>query len=210
MLKIIKTSEPDFYKDFKKKYRYTNWEQYNSDLGIEIKRKLKKYMLKEEQNYYCPYCERKIITKYEIQDSEKNVDVALKKKSHIEHIIPKSIKPQLFQEYNNFLVSCTDKETCGMAKENNYSDNFINPVLENPQEYFEYDIKTGEIRAKKNSLEKQLKAEETIKILNLNQSKLKNARYVLIQQLYFIKDLSLYKDENFPSLVEYIEKIKNI
>lgn len=130
-------------------------------------------MLKEEQNYYCPYCERKIITKYEIHDSEKNIDIALRKKSHIEHIIPKSIKPQFFQEYNNFLVSCTDKETCGMAKENSYSDNFINPVLENPQEYFEYDIKTGEIRAKKSSLEKQLKAEETIKILNLNQSKLK-------------------------------------
>lgn len=65
MLKIIKTPEPDFYKDFKKKYKYTNWEQYNSSLGMEIKRKLKKYMLKEEQDYYCPYCERKIITKYE-------------------------------------------------------------------------------------------------------------------------------------------------
>ena len=205
MLKIFKTPEPNFYKEFKKKCKYTNWEQYNSNLGIEIKRELKKHMLKEEQNYYCPYCERKIITKYETE----NIDDILKKKSHIEHIIPKSIKPQLFQEYNNFLVSCTDKETCGMAKENSYSNNFINPVLEDPQKYFEYDIKTGEIRARKISFEDKLKAEETIKILNLNQPRLKNARYTLICQLHFTEDLSIYEDENFPTLVEYIKKIKN-
>lgn len=209
MLKIIKTPEPDFYKDFKKKYKYTNWEQYNSSLGMEIKRKLKKYMLKEEQDYYCPYCERKIITKYEKEETEENINNILKRKSHIEHIIPKSIKPQFFQEYNNFLVSCTDKETCGMAKENSYSNNFINPVLEDPKRYFEYDIKTGEIKVRKISLEEQLKAEETIKILNLNQPRLKNARYTLIQQLYFTEDLSIYEDENFPTLVEYIKNIKN-
>lgn len=212
MLKINKKAEPDFFKDFKKRYKLKNWEEYNKkDLdgkGIEVKRKLKIFMLEEEQKGYCPYCERKIL-KYKKSDVEKNeLEKFLKEQVHIEHIIPKSLKPQLFEKYDNILSCCTSRETCGFKKGNEYSENFINPVLEDPKEYFEYDIKTGEIRPKNIEQEKRIKAEVTIEILNLNQERLKNQRYTLLKllmQIHKMEDFSYYKNENFPSLVEYFE-----
>lgn len=191
MLKINKKAEPEFFKKFKIRYKYKNWNDYNSDAGKEIKEKLKENMLEKEQDWYCPYCERKISSIG---------------KSHIEHIVPRNTAPDIFQDYFNFLTCCMSKETCGMKKGNEYSENFINPVLENPEEYFEYDIKTGKIKIKPNSKAKMIKAEETIRILNLNNERLKDQRYEILKQMEMMKDsgcLSIFEDGNFPTLVKY-------
>lgn len=91
MLKINKTSEPNFLKEFKKKEKPKNWK----DFDFEIKKELKNYMLENEQkignNSYCPYCERKIIAS---------------KNSQIEHIKPKDRFPELFLDYKNFITGC--------------------------------------------------------------------------------------------------------
>ena len=89
MLKVNKISEPDFFKEFKRKSKLKNWK----DFDYKIKNELKEYMLENEQKfdgiYFCPYCEREI-----------NVE-----KSQIEHVKPKDKFPKLFHEYKNFLKS---------------------------------------------------------------------------------------------------------
>ena len=45
MLKVNKKDEPEFFSEFKKKEKPKDWK----DLDFEIKRKLKKYMLDNEQ-----------------------------------------------------------------------------------------------------------------------------------------------------------------
>ena len=43
------------------------------------------------------------------------------------------------------LICCLESKRCGDSKASNWSELFINPVIENPEDYFEYDIKTGKI-----------------------------------------------------------------
>ena len=129
MLKIDKNYEPKFFAEFKKKSNPKNWK----DFDFEIKGKLKEYMLENEQKidgiYFCPYCERQISVE----------------KSQIEHIKPKDKFPKLFHNYSNFLTGCLENQTCGSTKGNKWDDNFVNPVEDNPRDYFEYSISTGEI-----------------------------------------------------------------
>ena len=117
MLKVNKISEPDFFKEFKRKSKLKNWK----DFDYEIKTKLKKYMLENEQEfdgiYFCPYCEREITVE----------------KSQIEHVKPKDKFPKLFHEYKNFLTGCLENQTCGSIKENKWDDNFINPIEIDPE-----------------------------------------------------------------------------
>ena len=56
MFKIDKKEEPEFFKKFKTKKKPKNWKDYTP----QIKENLKNYMFKEEQGYYCVYCENNI------------------------------------------------------------------------------------------------------------------------------------------------------
>ena len=198
MLKINKTSEPNFLKEFKKKEKPKNWK----DFDFEIKKELKNYMLENEQkignNSYCPYCERKIIAS---------------KNSQIEHIKPKDRFPELFSDYKNFITGCLNIESCGSKKSNKWSDLFINPVIDNPEKYFSYNRMTGEIISRKDISEKELeKVEYTIKILNLNGDKrlLKGRKSVIkmienYQKTYddeILKEIS--EDLDFPTLRNFL------
>ena len=156
MLKICKTLEPDFLKGFKKNQKPKTWKDFN----FKIKGELKNHMLENEQkikdNYFCPYCERKITVE----------------KSQIEHIKPKDQFPQLFSNYENFITGCLNIESCGSKKGNKWSELFVNPVTDEPDKYFSYNRMTGEIIPRKDISEKELeKVEYTIKILNLNGDK---------------------------------------
>lgn len=102
MLKINKLGEPDFILKFKTKNSPKVWDDYNSEIKVHIKT----FMLKNEQQYYCAYCERRI---YDYVDC------------HIEHIMPRDSYPNLFQNYENIIVSCNDKNSCGRAKGNAYA-----------------------------------------------------------------------------------------
>lgn len=53
MFKIIKEKEPEFFKDYKRKFKPFSWKDYS----CEIKQELKNYMFEKEQGYFCPYCE---------------------------------------------------------------------------------------------------------------------------------------------------------
>lgn len=151
-----------------------------------------------EQNEYCPYCEKRI---YDNSDG------------HIEHIKPRDYYPKEFQNYDNLLVSCNEKNSCGMYKKNKYDDKFINPVIDNPLTYFNYNIASGEIIPKSNDdhSNEYKKAIYTIEVLNLNCYELTEARKALIDILEVYREnyeeyneyLQYFIDDghNFPSLI---------
>jgi len=192
MLKITKAGEPEFFSDFKRKVKPKNWDDYTSH--HDVKTKLRDYMLENEQDGYCPYCEKRIT----------NIS-----KSHIEHIKPKG-NPSFqeeFQEYHNLIVSCNSKKTCGTLKKDQYSEDFINPVLDNPKEFLTYNIDTGAILSKKGNSREEV----TIRILNLNHDTLKESRKAFSEELgwlkgnskeEFQKNLAYYTTYNFKTLLE--------
>ena len=178
MLKVNKEQEPDFLLEYKKKYSPKSWADYNKD---NIRSKIKENILVLEQEEYCPYCEKRIY------DNE----------GHIEHVKPRDLYPKEFQNYNNLMISCDEKNSCGKYKGNKYDNNFINPIVDNPEDYFDYNIASGEIVPKNNDANSNeyVRAKYTIDTLNLNSYELKNARMNLVDML------SVYTGEN----KEYIQ-----
>lgn len=187
MLKVNKKNEPIEFTEYKRKNNIINWNSYN----YEIKETLKNKLLEEVEENRCPYCEVKI-----------SLD-----NSHIEHIKPKDKFPALLSDYKNLLSCCNDNKRCGTSKENKWDNLFINPVLENPEEYFKYDIKTGKILPTDSSGIRYDKANITIKFLNLNEHRICDARKNYIIQ--FLKTDSSIRNylDYYPSLKRYLEKI---
>ena len=204
MLKVNKKDEPEFFSKFKKKNRPKDWK----DLDFEIKRKLKKYMLENEQKIddksYCPYCE--MIIFFENDDFEEDKK---EKECHIEHIKPKSEFRNLTFDYKNFLTSCSDKNTCGQLKGNKWDNLFINPVKENPEEYFSYSIRTGKIIPKKEAGLEYEKAIKTIEILNLNENKLCDYRKSYINQILNSIKNSRNNDEKIE-IINYFDELPTL
>ena len=204
MLKVNKKDEPEFFSEFKKKEKPKDWK----DLDFEIKRKLKKYMLENEQKIdnksYCPYCE--IILFSENKDSTEDKE---DKECHIEHIKPKSKFGNLTFDYRNFLISCSENKTCGHSKQSIWDDKlFINPVEENPEEYFSYDIRTGKIIPKKENGLDYEKAVKTIEILNLNENKLCEYRKIYILQI--IDTIGNLNDNNKIEIINYFDEFPTL
>ena len=201
MLKVNKKDEPEFFSEFKKKEKPKDWK----DLDFEIKRKLKKYMLDNEQRIdnksYCPYCEIILFSE--------NIDLKEDKDCHIEHIKPKSKFGNLTFDYRNFLISCSENKTCGHSKQSIWDDKlFINPVEENPEEYFSYSMTTGKIIPKKeNGLEYE-KAVKTIEILNLNENRL--CEYRKTYMLKIIDTVGNLNDNNKIEIINYFDEFPTL
>jgi len=160
---IKKTDEPQFFIDDTSDLRKKIITQTNKskvwDEDYKEKRALKEYILKNEQNYLCGYCESKVT----LDDS------------HLEHIKPKSFDyDNLTFKYANLLVSCEgkcytdDKKplTCGHKKGNKFEENkFLNPTTTtNIRDYFIY-TNSGDIGA--SSLD-DVKSKYTMNLLQLN------------------------------------------
>lgn len=188
MIKVDKQREPDFFRDFKRKnkQKINNWDDMND--YFEIKKELRLYMLIEEQNLFCPYCEGMINTEEE---------------GSIEHIKPKDRFKDLILEYNNLITSCKSNFSCDNFKGGSWDDKFINPVIDNPKEYFSYDLYTGEIIPKEESGIIYERAKQTIEMLNLNHNKIKRARKTFIIQIAQAKPEELCYYNQYPSLLNY-------
>ena len=194
MLKVNKKSEPEEFTKYKSKNKIINWDSFT----VEIKQVLKQYLLEEQENSCCPYCETEINLK----------------NSHIEHIRPKEKFPKLLSDYNNFIACCMESGRCGNSKENKWNELFINPVIENPEDYFIYDIKTGKIISIFKDGEKYEKAKYTINLLNLNDNRLCEIREKYIFEFlsyseYNKNSLSDYPIK-FPSLRRYLELLQKL
>jgi len=195
MLRVNKKSEPEEFTKYKSKNKnksknkIINWDSFST----EIKQILKQYLLEEQENRCCPYCE---------------IEINLYN-SQIEHIKPKDKFPRLLTSYDNLIACCIESKRCGNSKANKWDKLFINPVIENPEDYFEYNIKTGEIISIFKDGEKYEKAKYTIDLLNLNDNRLCEIRkrYIfefLSYSKYNKNSLSDYPIK-FPSLRRYLE-----
>lgn len=191
MFKVNKGDEPQFFSDFKRTHNLKSWKEYEK--YVEIKRKLREHTLLEEQYLCCPYCEIEL----DIDGSE------------TEHIKPKDKFPSEFQNYFNLITTCKSPNRCGNKKGNQWSEKFINPVEENPMNYFTYDIKTGEIKPKFKSGIEYEKAIETINLLNLNEKGLKGRRKnFILENSYNLDYLEI--DGVFRTLREFLIENKEI
>ena len=190
MLKVNKKSEPEEFTKYKSKNKIINWDSFTA----EIKQVLKQYLLEEQENSCCPYCEMEI----NLNDSQ------------IEHIKPKDKFPKLLADHDNLVACCLESKRCGNSKANKWDELFINPVIENPEDYFEYDIKTGEITPIFKEGNRYEKAKYTIDLLNLNDNRLCNIRrkYILEFSNYTKYNKNSLGDYpiKFPSLRRYLEK----
>lgn len=150
--------------------------------------------LESMQGSFCAYCECK--------PSQK----------HIEHFRCKHNFPALTFNWSNLFGSCDYDTRCGRYKDNRARpydpDTLIKPDEDDPSEYLVFLI-TGRIRAA-DSLDplKQKKANETIRVFNLNgDSALVSSRKAALQaQLRLIQEvysmLGDFSDEDFKQLIE--------
>jgi len=202
MFKITK-NEPEFFIKAKKKVKQpkvpTAW---SNDAINDIRPRLREYILLEEQNLLCAYCERTI------DDNPRN--------SNIDHFRLKAghLFPEKTLDYNNLLVSCNTSGRCSDYKDKHISskdsyDNIVNPITENPDDFFDYLI-TGVIVA----IDNNPKAEFTIDIFQLGRNRndpLSRQRKEIADTLEHIKNLSLDEiydifDNEFYSFIKNIYK----
>ena len=191
MRQIVK-SEPNYFTSAKAKVALPKIKDAWSDKNIEdIRPQLREYILLEEQKLLCAYCEK------EIDDNPKN--------SNIDHFKTRNLFPELTLEYSNLLVSCNTNGQCSDYKDKNIKsreeyENIVNPILENPNDFFCY-LPTGEIIAKNE------KGKFTIDMFQLNATSLIQCRLQVIKSLEHL-DLSL--EEIYEFFSDYHSFIENI
>lgn len=162
MIYIQKEKEPDEIISWKKKFKNKHKRKpYYEDIKSQPEKQQLKESLLHEQKYLCCYCCNRI--------TDNN--------SHIEHFVPQSMRNDLSLEYSNLHASCQgekgDMKHCGHAKGNEYDETLlISPLDEKCEERFSY-LLNGEIKPGNSA---DLGAKYTIKILALNDERLKKAR----------------------------------
>ena len=193
---IKKLNTPQFFIDDTN--GLVEWDDYGKTYELrEKKRKLNEYILKEEQNYLCIYCEDKIITHKDI--------------SHLEHIKPKHKYINLTFDYRNLAVSCNGmcrndendntNHNCGHRKDKDDTpfkeDKFLNPTkVEEIREYFEYDRDSKIIPSEKDFD----KAKYMIDTLHLNDGDLPSAREKALRDFELINN-EMYDLESIRDLL---------
>ncbi len=184
-MKQISKQEPQLYQDFIRQNLPTKWNDVSLSIGYE----LRMHILMEEQNYQCAYTEIRI----EPEDS------------HIDHFRKQSLFPNMRFDWNNLLVSgnsevygakCKDKK---LKKPEDYQF-LINPVIDNPKDYFSYSL-TGDILVDKDDP----KAIVSIDYFNLNDYALLEQRKQVIREIQ-----EMYKQFTVEELIKYIGKFESL
>ena len=137
-------------------------------------------------------------------------------KSHIDHFKKQSLYPQLVFEWNNYVVDGKDDTYGARFKDNsirNRADNekLINPVVEEAQRFFKYELSGKIVPAEGLSEEDNERAEFTINTFNLNESSLVDRRKKIInmdiRSFKGLSDEDVLKallPEGFASVVEQL------
>jgi uncharacterized protein (TIGR02646 family) len=182
VFKITKV-EPDFFTQAKSTVKLPLVSDAWRDPAIEvIRRQLRAHILHHEQNGLCCYCEKKL----DAYRDNSNIDHFKLKAGHL--------FPQKTLEYTNLVVSCNTTGRCSSHKDKTIKsrgeyDNIVNPIDENPDDYFDY-LVTGEIVP----INDNAKANFTIDIFKLGRNEsdsLSQARKQLAETLRNLSNLSL-------------------
>ena len=182
MFQIYKI-EPTFFIESKKLVKLPFISSAWNEIGktkTNFKSELREYILLEEQGLRCAYCEQEI----ESDGDSSNTD----------HFKTRSLFPKETLNYNNLLVSCKSKVHCENIKDNfglisaDYK-KIINPVIENPDEFFEYGINgTIIIKDKLIQIDKD-KAKFTIEVFKLDNKSLEIDRQKIGNSLNYYYEL---------------------
>ena len=129
---------------------------------------------------------RKHILEHEQSGQSGYTEVPLHfEKSHIDHFKKQTLYPHLVFEWNNYVVDGKDDTYGARYKDNairNRTDNekLINPVVEDAQRFFKYELSGKIVPADGLSDEETEKAGFTIATFNLNESSLVDRRKKII------------------------------
>lgn len=166
-----------------------DWQQVSSEDKTEIWEALQVMQLD-----LCAYCESKITAP----------------KQHIEHFLPRSRCPQKTFDWSNLFGSCNDREHCGKHKDNKQQvqsyqpADLIKPDEEEPENLLLF-VFDGTVAIRHNlAPEDKHRAEETIRVFNLNAASLKNQRRQAVQGY-----LSIAEDRSELSDIEWQEYINS-
>lgn len=190
---IIKQPSPAFFEDWKNQCERCWDDVYDVVKNPMIRKRLRRSLL-EEQGNICCYC-------------QKSIDETC---SAIEHIKCKDEYPEYELNYNNLLASCLggqtervgkskrDKRTipiyCDAIKDNN--DIYVSPLDKDCESRFSYGPE-GEIYC----YDEDIDAKETIRILNLDCSTLRNLRKAAIN--VYKNEQNQFPDKaDIPKIVE--------
>lgn len=155
MKRINKGTEPEFWKEFKRKHPQTSYRDLGQvKKGAEVRHKMREQLMKE-QYYLCCYCCRQI-------DEENSLN---------EHIRPEDHYPNETMDFMNLVASCKkDIDSCGPGKKNKYDEElFVSPLDEDCEEHFIF-FPNGEMRGVTD------KGRYTVDLLSLDSYKLCQAR----------------------------------
>jgi len=182
-MKKINKKEPEFYKHYVSQNKPETWKQLSFDIGFDSRT----YMLLEEQNFQCAYTEIRLEPE----------------QSHIDHFKKKSLFPNLTFKWNNLLTSSNYDFYGARFKDKHimkeHYQNIINPVIENPQQFFTYSF-TGEI----NIDAQHEKAKLTIELFNLNDRSLIEQRKAVAEVVK-----SMFNQFTVEELIDCIGKFES-
>lgn len=139
-----------------------NWEQYMKMYPNEH-HSLSQLLWFKAQEFFCAYCDRVI----DISDRGDYGD------GHIEHLERISDNPSRMGDWSNMFFSCNDNTSCGHYKDSQAGrfkiTDIIDPSKENPLDYLQYDANGG-VHPIRGDASQMHKAEETIRVFNLDQA----------------------------------------
>ncbi len=150
--------------------------------------------LYERQEHYCAYCE---------------VCLGEKTDGHIEHLERRKDNPARTFDWDNLFFSCNHLDSCGKHKDGkrlcfNPSD-VIDPAHEDPLDFLRYDMNGG-VHAIAGDPARQRRAEETIRVFNLNAPRLRNIRRQIAQTIYSL-DSELRTDEDCQAFLGMLQNV---
>ncbi|MFD6856000.1 retron system putative HNH endonuclease [Rhodococcus sp. NPDC060090] len=138
---------------------------------------------------------------------------------HIEHLHRKHDFPERTFDWSNLFLCCQNTEHCGHFKDAGGGayrpSDLIHPDKDDPDEYLQF-YSSGEVKACSGlSADQRIRAESTIRVLNLNHSSLKGrrsavarrARDLVLMDLDFLD--SLAEEERIELLSEEIRSFRS-
>ena len=204
---IQRQPEPAFLVEFKslnKGHKPALAYRYLDDMkdGRKLRSRLRVH-LTESQGYLCAYCCRRIYSQAQGDAS-----------SHVEHICPQSVNDGRSLTYENLVASCSDNNSCGMKRKNEYDESlFVSPLEPDCASHFKF-YEDGSVRGTDE------RGEYTCRILGLDSERLRQGRSARIQEVRSVESSGMEPQDYIAflkedrgregQLVEYLDMLEQI
>jgi uncharacterized protein (TIGR02646 family) len=152
-----------------------NWGALDHAHKVEIR-----VSLHELQGRFCAYCDADLDGGREPPAPDDTHD-----RDHIEHLWPKGRFPGKEFDWSNLFLSCNAEDTCGTHKEREglpyEPEDLVNPCLDDPDALLVF-RRDGRVEPRAREGRDRTRAEETIRVFNLNAPALRLQRGLALQE----------------------------